>query len=189
MMDWELIVYLLVAGFALLPLLVRLPGASPAVKLTTVVVVIICLGVAVLVPPRSTRPEHVDLTDPAVPIKHLVPPRVSGQGYVSSQTCRSCHPREHASWHQTYHRTMTQLPTPETVLAPFDDIHLKSRGREFHLTRHGDQFWVTMPDPDTEHFKQKNDEDPLAGDPVTTRRRIVMMTGSHHFQAYWVRIN
>ncbi|MFP6604666.1 MAG: cytochrome c3 family protein, partial [Pirellulaceae bacterium] len=189
MMDWELIVYLLVAGFALLPLLVRLPGASPAVKLTTVVVVIICLGVAVLVPPRSTRPEHVDLTDPAVPIKHLVPPRVSGQGYVSSQTCRSCHPREHASWHQTYHRTMTQLPTPETVLAPFDDIHLKSRGREFHLTRQGDQFWVTMPSPDWEHLRQEKQEDPLSGDPMTTRRRVVMMTGSHHFQAYWVRID
>ena len=43
-MDWELIVYLLVAGFALLPLLVRLPGASLAVKLSTVVVVIISLG-------------------------------------------------------------------------------------------------------------------------------------------------
>ena len=45
MMDWELIVYLLVAGFALLPLLVRLPAASLAVKLSTVVVVIISLDI------------------------------------------------------------------------------------------------------------------------------------------------
>ncbi len=189
MIDWELIVYLLVAGFALLPLLIRLPSASLAVKVSTVLVVIICLGAAILVPPRIAPPAQVDLHDPAVPIKHLVPPIVLGQGYVSSHTCRSCHPREHSSWHQTYHRTMTQLPTPETVLAPFDDIYLKSRGREFHLTREGDQFWVTMPSPDWEHLRQEKQEDPLEGDPMTTRRRVVMMTGSHHFQAYWVRID
>src|SRR6185503_12558654 len=29
-------------------------------------------------------------------------------GYVRSDTCRSCHPAEYASWRQTFHRTMTQ---------------------------------------------------------------------------------
>ena len=187
-MDWELIVYLLVAGFALLPLIVRLQNASAGMVVSTLVVIIFCLAGAVLVPPRINRPTQADLTDNSIPIRHLIPPRKVDQEYVSSQTCRSCHPGEHASWHQTYHRTMTQVPTPETVLAPFNDIHLKSRGREFHLSREGDQFWVTMPAPDEEHLKQANGEDPLAGDPLMTRRRIVMMTGSHHFQVYWVRI-
>ncbi|MDE0734834.1 MAG: multiheme c-type cytochrome [Pirellulaceae bacterium] len=188
MMDWELIVYLLVAVFALLPLIVRLQKASGGVRVVSALVVIIILAGAVLVPPRMRQPEQADLTDATIPIKHLIPKQLTDHEFVSSQTCRSCHPQEHASWHQTYHRSMTQVASPDTVLAPFDDVHLKSRGREFHLTREGDQFWVAMPDPDMEHMKRHQGEDPLEGDPRMTRRRIVMMTGSHHFQAYWVRI-
>jgi predicted CXXCH cytochrome family protein len=45
-------------------------------------------------------------------------PRVSRDGgYVGSGACRSCHPSEYASWSRTYHRTMTQRATPETMLA------------------------------------------------------------------------
>src|SRR5687767_10698287 len=29
-------------------------------------------------------------------------------GYVSSDSCRACHPKEYRSWHDSYHRTMTQ---------------------------------------------------------------------------------
>ncbi|HIA20753.1 MAG TPA: hypothetical protein EYN70_15290 [Planctomycetaceae bacterium] len=56
------------------------------------------------------------------------------------------------------------------------------------MFRHDDQYWVRMPEPDLEHLKRDQGEDPLAGDPRMTNRRVVMMTGSHHFQAYWVRI-
>ena len=36
-------------------------------------------------------------------------PRVTEDGgYVGSGACRACHPSEYASWHRTYHRTMTQ---------------------------------------------------------------------------------
>lgn len=41
-------------------------------------------------------------------------------GYVGSSACLPCHPGEHASWSRTWHRTMTQVATPETVLAPFE---------------------------------------------------------------------
>src|SRR5215469_3555450 len=30
-------------------------------------------------------------------------------GYVSSDRCLACHPDEYHSWHQSFHRTMTQL--------------------------------------------------------------------------------
>ena len=75
--DWELIVYLLVAGLALLPLiiLIRLQRASGWMIVTTILVVLICLGGAVLVAPPDSQPLMPDLTDNSVPIKHLVPTR------------------------------------------------------------------------------------------------------------------
>ena len=48
-------------------------------------------------------------------------PRESGAGgYVTSRACLGCHPGEHASFSRTYHRTMTQVASPGTVLAPFE---------------------------------------------------------------------
>src|SRR6185503_12582096 len=41
-------------------------------------------------------------------------------GYVSSRTCRPCHLEQYASWHDSYHRTMTTTATPANVHAPFD---------------------------------------------------------------------
>jgi hypothetical protein len=46
------------------------------------------------------------------------PLRELAGGYVGSEACRACHPSQYHSWHASYHRTMTQVATPETVLAP-----------------------------------------------------------------------
>ena len=43
---------------------------------------------------------------------------------------------------------MTQLATPQTVVAPFDNVTLASRGREYRLEQEGEQFWVSMIDPE-----------------------------------------
>ena len=48
------------------------------------------------------------------------PIEVREKGFVSSKTCESCHPHEHATWHSSYHRTMTQVATPEAVIGDFD---------------------------------------------------------------------
>src|SRR5689334_15509324 len=40
-------------------------------------------------------------------------PHAERSEYVSSVNCRSCHPDQYASWHRSFHRTMTQLPSPE----------------------------------------------------------------------------
>src|SRR5271170_2831658 len=37
-----------------------------------------------------------------------LPLPVADRGYVTSDSCRACHPSEYASWHRSYHRTMTQ---------------------------------------------------------------------------------
>lgn len=108
-------------------------------------------------------------------------------GYVTSRACRSCHPGEYASWHRTYHRTMTQPATPETVLGDFDGVEIRRGAWTYRLERRGDEFWVEMVDPDWERVNRLRGADPeQAPDPPRVERRIVMTTGSHHMQTYWV---
>lgn len=45
-------------------------------------------------------------------------------GYVGSESCRACHPDQHASWAQTFHATMTQRPEPARVRGRFDGREL-----------------------------------------------------------------
>ncbi len=109
------------------------------------------------------------------------------EAFVTSDSCRSCHPSNYASWHRSYHRTMTQTATPQVVVGNFDNVRLESRGRSYHLTRRGDEFWVKMVDPDWEHERIDEGVYPnLAPDPPRLEKRIVMTTGSHHMQTYWV---
>src|SRR5262252_9384845 len=50
------------------------------------------------------------------------PRQIADEGFATSGTCRACHPSQYASWHASYHRTMTQLATPVTVLTSFDGV-------------------------------------------------------------------
>ena len=52
------------------------------------------------------------------------PVQVQSQNYVSSNACRSCHPREYASWASSYHSKMTQIATRQSVIPPFDGVKL-----------------------------------------------------------------
>lgn len=103
-------------------------------------------------------------------------------GYVSSDTCIACHPGEYHSWHRSYHRTMTQLATPAAVVAPFDDVHLAAGGRTYDLSRRGDAYFVDMVDLQAERAQARNKG------PAPGRRevQVVMTTGSHAMQTYWV---
>src|SRR5690606_14450564 len=57
-------------------------------------------------------------------------------------------------------------------------------GRSYELFRRGDQFWARLPDPDLVAHGQRTLRQ--AADIPSVERRIVMTTGSHHYQAYWV---
>jgi hypothetical protein len=77
------------------------------------------------------------------------PNQVEEDGYVSSRACRSCHPSEYASWHGSYHRTMTQVATPQTVVPSFDGIRIDNvYGSAVRLERQGDEFLANFADPD-----------------------------------------
>lgn len=105
------------------------------------------------------------------------PARGTTIGYVSSSACRSCHPGEHASFGRTFHRTMTQAASRRTVLAPVDNRTMLDEGRETRLFYRGDEVWARLPDPDAVIAGR------IAAD---VERRVVMTTGSHREQAFWV---
>jgi predicted CXXCH cytochrome family protein len=119
--------------------------------------------------------------------RQALPAAGQEQGYVSSATCQSCHPGEYASWHRTYHRTMTQPANPRTVRGDFDGVTLVRGAWTYHLEQRGEEFWVEMVDPDWERLNRLRGAVPeSATDPPRVERRIVMVTGSHHMQTYWV---
>ncbi len=123
---------------------------------------------------------------PSQPLEQLVPQQVTGGEFASSSSCRECHPDEHGSWSRTYHRSMTQLATPQTVLADFHDVELDARGRWYRLQQDGEAFSVTMRDPKWEANQRALGNDPsTVATPPTVTRPIVMTTGSHHMQGYW----
>jgi predicted CXXCH cytochrome family protein len=100
------------------------------------------------------------------------PPRQTPRGeYVGSGACRSCHPSEHASFRESYHRSMTQRAIPAAVLAPWEDVDLEFDNERARLYRRGAEFWATL-------------SSAPSGAPV--HQRVVLTTGSHHYQAYWV---
>ncbi|MDP6579851.1 MAG: hypothetical protein QF681_04265 [Vicinamibacterales bacterium] len=105
------------------------------------------------------------------------PVQVGSDGYVSSDTCKACHPSEYDSWFGSFHRTMTQVATPETVRADFDGVRVENtHGQPMLLERDGDKFWAEFDDPGW--------EGPEADRPRITRQ-VVMITGSHHQNIYW----
>ncbi|MBK8979306.1 MAG: C cytochrome precursor [Planctomycetes bacterium] len=96
-------------------------------------------------------------------------------GYVTSTTCRACHAREYATWHDSYHRRMTQRASPQAVIGDFDDVTLTRSAETWQLSRDGDDYWIDMPDPVVAPGTR-------AG---RVRRKVSMTTGSHHMQLYW----
>ncbi len=77
-------------------------------------------------------------------------------GYLESDACKKCHPDHWASWHRTFHRTMTREATPENVLAPFGDGQtLDYAGTRAAMTREGNDFIITFTGPDGAARRQR----------------------------------
>jgi predicted CXXCH cytochrome family protein len=160
----------------------RRPGARffvPAAVLTGIAIALALLrGIAV---GRSI--ESRARLETAIPKRPL-----PGEGFVTSAACKACHPAQYATWHDSYHRTMTQPATLESVLGNFDVRRLSSHGRYYLLEKRGIEFWVEMLDPEWERGTMEHgiDADTVRNAPRVWKR-IVMTTGSHHMQTYWVR--
>jgi predicted CXXCH cytochrome family protein len=106
-------------------------------------------------------------------------PEVRGvSGYVGSSGCKECHQDQYSSWHRSYHRTMTQVVSDESVQASFDNVVLTTDTARFTLNRKGGEYWVRM-----EPLVSAPAE---SGAPAGLEQRLGLVTGSHHMQVFWV---
>lgn len=116
-----------------------------------------------------------------------IPQRDLQAEFASSESCRACHPQEYESWAASYHHSMTRPATPENVIGDFEDQTLESRGFEYRLSREGDEYWVEGPVPEFDRAVRRQG---LLGsqvaNPTFGRYRVIMTTGKHHWQTYWV---
>lgn len=142
-------------------------------------------------------------------LKEQLPRLEREQAYVSSNQCQACHPGAHATWHRSFHRSMTQTATPQNVAGDFGDsdagVSVDSNGLEYRVFQRGDTFWAEMPDPDQlmyavqggkridslTYLVRRNPRAPIEKLDLRTlprvERQVVMTTGSHHYQTYWVQ--
>ncbi|MCH2600178.1 MAG: DUF4131 domain-containing protein, partial [Pirellulales bacterium] len=167
--------------FLLLPFWVRI---DPNQIRPRTVVVIICLFVTVVLvgcfSADNNAPEDLKQTEAGkqstsenrvttTPVNTERAPVVElSDSYAGSNRCLTCHKDEHASWDESFHQSMTQTPTEESVLGDFDDVHLELDGIDYHLERDEAGYWVSTN---------------LGNGP--TRMQIKLLTGSHHMQLYW----
>src|SRR5688572_16427344 len=114
-----------------------------------------------------------------------VPAKTRPGRYIGSDACAACHPNEHASWSATYHRTMTQVARGDAILAPSGHHSVDVDGRAIEITHKEGALFLTMPDPADLVEAERTGRDPR--EVPAERQEAVLTTGSHHYQAYWVR--
>ncbi|MBU6400884.1 MAG: hypothetical protein KGS61_11240, partial [Verrucomicrobia bacterium] len=106
-------------------------------------------------------------------------PQIGGvAGYAGSASCQECHPKQYDTWHRSYHRTMTQLPTPEAVQADFNRVVLTNGTARFILSRTNRQFWI--------HMESTVPATPDRPAPEPVDVPLGLVTGSHHMQVFWL---
>ena len=136
----------------------------------------------VTAPPQITAPPQTS----AVPLSATTAPSadapptgnrplvVHEDGYVGSQSCSECHAHQHDTWHASFHRTMTQVASPTSVVGEFNNVQLEYLKTRCRVYRQGEEFWVEI-----------DDVRPGFTTTEPIKRQIVQTTGSHHVQAYW----
>lgn len=173
MLEWLLVLVMFALGAGM----IRLPGRAGKASGFAMLVATAVLALASL---RARKPEA-----PA-------PIASSAAGaFVTSNACRGCHPEQYASWHASYHRTMTQSATIEAAAPPElrrgGRLRLETSGRSVELFADGGRLWARLPDPGvTSAARPEAYAASFAAAPLR-EVPIELLTGSHHHQAFWTR--
>ena len=138
-------------------------------RLTLVLVGLSLLALA------AQRPGHFGQWDAYLPEEDTNPETTP---YASSRVCRSCHPSQYQSWYESYHRTMTQWASPESIVPDWEGVEFGYQGRSYRLLRREDDFLVDMPKHGTAGVRP--DE--------RLELPVLMTTGSHQMQYYWLPV-
>ena len=119
------------------------------------VVVLLCLGFA-------PDPDRIAADRPMIHRE---------DGNVGSESCRPCHLQQHESWTRTYHRTMTQRASTETVVGAFDGEPVSYMGNSARPFRRGDRFFMDIP-----------------ADDGRREAEVVLAVGSRRYQQYFEQV-
>ena len=101
-------------------------------------------------------------------------------GYLQSGDCRKCHEGNYATWHATFHRTMTREADEENVLGDFErDNSLIYQGIRADMVRKDNRYWMNL----------------TGADGKKQQLEIVRTVGSRRMQQYltkegdrWIRL-
>ena len=93
--------------------------------------------------------------------------------YVGSDACMDCHRGRHLSWYGTFHRTMTQEASAESVVGVFDGRALDYEGVRTRPVRENGAWYFEYSDPE-------NGE-------LFYRAEVVRTVGSRRYQQYVAR--
>ena len=130
---------------------------------------------------QEPGPPSQSVIDQAEMFQSSLPLDQGPEGYVGGASCKECHEGEFESWHDTYHRSMTQVVGPETVVADFDRVRLEHNEEVFKLFKRIDEYWVRITDR----------QPVITGDAQGMYEqgielRLSLVTGSHHMQVFWL---
>jgi hypothetical protein len=159
---------------------------------SAVVAFAVLAGAVTWVSSKEKSPPH-----PAVPEKH------EENGYLGSGACRSCHPGEHASWRESYHSTMTREPDALSwngQASPELPVLLELYSRSYRIFLEDDRVMVSGPDlhavgkklsalsgeGDASRPWKRRQAEEIFGAEAETTRELVLVTGSHHYLAFWL---
>ena len=138
-----------------------------------------------------------------VPEHPATPDEGAQAGYLSSDGCRSCHPSEHSSWKQSYHSSMTRSArelgwTGEA--SPRLPVELELYSRRFRLSKQEGRIIYEGPDlhsigrklgaiqlqPETSQTWKRARGVELFATEAEVKKELVLITGSHHYLAFWI---
>src|ERR1043166_494240 len=125
-MTLETILVCLLLAVAILPLTRWL--RSVAARAALGLLFFACIGGALAWQQNVRMQEQVNLA-----LREKAPREGRPGGFGASESRRSWHPGQYASWHKSYHRTMTQYPSSQSISGKFDNVTLELDGEKFHL--------------------------------------------------------
>jgi hypothetical protein len=96
-------------------------------------------------------------------------PAKDPNAFATSKACLSCHAQHHASWKQTYHRTMTQEAGKQSVQGRFDGEVIQAWGVNIRPYQQDGQFFFEYQDPRGQ---------------VLQTLKVDRTVGSHRYQQY-----
>lgn len=159
-MNVELLIILIVV------LLATIPFQKLLGRVTCIIAVLLAIAAFAALSDRRGETRAA-----AIESESHRPIEVSDRGFVSSDTCKQCHPGEYATWHASWHRTMTQVANTQSVVGDFDDVELMHGGIAYRLSKSDGRYHVSV---------QKS-----PGSLSFDKYEIALTTGSHHMQFYW----